>query len=147
MAVERVDYYSDEEYQQALQWEEQAQIERMEEYIAEQEYEKECAYIEHLEKKVEKLKKDYDETLKSLETCMDKFVRLEALNRELKQVLQDFINAISKKVALTKYDTEVINVKKTLEKAEEKSTIEILKEEMKNKKNVDIQENKMFPRA
>lgn len=42
--VERVDYYSDEEFQQALQWEEAWYREQQ----ALDEYEKECAYQEYL---------------------------------------------------------------------------------------------------
>ena len=42
--VERVDFYSDDEYQQALQWEE----EQYKEQQALAEYEAECAYQKYL---------------------------------------------------------------------------------------------------
>ena len=44
--VERCDFYSDDEYQQALQWEE----EQYKQQIAMEEYEKEVAYSEFLNK-------------------------------------------------------------------------------------------------
>ena len=45
--VERVDYYSDDEYEQALAWEEEWYKEEQ----ARDEYERECAYLDYINSK------------------------------------------------------------------------------------------------